>query len=416
MTIRPYNPETDLDAVRRIWRECGWLEKDKTEPLDRLLGCSNNLVGELNGEAETLVINTPGTMRYLNDDLSMCAVAAVTTSRIARKQKLAGRVTALAIANDVAAGAEIAALGMFEQGYYNRLGFGTLDYDREFEFDPSSLLLPEGVASRPPRRLKADDYKIIHANRLARRRGHGACSLLPTDVTGGSMRQDKGGFGLGYFDGPGDTLSHHLWCQVKDDEYFGPYIVRWMAYQTNEQLLELLALLRNLGDQVLTIKMIEPPGLMMQDLLVRPMRPVWVTENAKFKQRYSILAWQQARICDLAACVEKMKLPGTPGTNEIRFNLELSDPISNLLADDAPWRGVAGEYIVTFGASSGLDCGSDDALPTLKASVNAFTRLWLGVVPASGLSLTETFSGPAQLIEQLDEGLRLPRPAVDWQF
>ena len=122
MTIRPYNPETDLEAVRRIWRECGWLEKDKYEPLDQYLGCSNNLVGELNGEAETLVMTTPGTMQYLKEDLSMCAVAAVTTSRIARKQKLAGQVTALAIANDVVAGAEIAALGMFEQGFLQPAG------------------------------------------------------------------------------------------------------------------------------------------------------------------------------------------------------------------------------------------------------------------------------------------------------
>ena len=36
--------------------------------------------------------------------------------------------TALKIAEDVEAGAEVCGLGMFDQGYYDKLGFGTGNY------------------------------------------------------------------------------------------------------------------------------------------------------------------------------------------------------------------------------------------------------------------------------------------------
>ena len=158
MIIRPYDPENDLDAARRIWTECGWLQKEKFDAFDDFLSGAIGLVGELNGEAEALVLNFPGTIRHLRTDLPLCVVGAVTTSRVARKQGLAGRVTAQAIARDAAAsgrGALVATLGMFEQGYYNRLGFGTLDYDHYFSFDPATLRLLDGVRARPPHHIRA---------------------------------------------------------------------------------------------------------------------------------------------------------------------------------------------------------------------------------------------------------------------
>ena len=228
-------------------------------------------MGELNGEAETIVLNVPGTIRHGVEDLALCIVASVTTSRVARRQGLAGRVTAQAIAADVADGAIVSALGIFEQGFYNKLGFGTLNYDHIFEFDPATLRLPDGVKARPPRRMTVDDCEAIHANRLARRRGHGACSITSVAFSRAAMEWKKGGFGLGYFDGPDDTLSHHVWCSTGGKEEHGPYSVIWLAYQTDAQLLELLAVLRNLGDQVRTIKITQPPGIMLQDMISRPM-------------------------------------------------------------------------------------------------------------------------------------------------
>ena len=86
------------------------------------------------------------------------------------------------------------------------------------------------------------------------------------------------------------------------------------------------------------------------------------------------------------------------------------------LPSDAPWRGVAGEYVVTLGKSSECETGSDASLPTLRTSVGAFTRLWLGVRPASSLNITDELQGPQELLEQLDETLRLPEPETGCDF
>jgi hypothetical protein len=48
--------------------------------------------------------------------------------------------------------------------------------------------------------------------------------------------------------------------------------------------------------------------------------------------------------------------------------------------------------------------------------VNAFSRLWLGVRPASGLAVTDDLAGPSALLEQLDRVLLLPEPKPDWDF
>ncbi|MCZ6834287.1 MAG: GNAT family N-acetyltransferase, partial [Planctomycetota bacterium] len=296
MTIRRYNPEKDHDSVLRIWLECGWLEKDDVKPLDYFLEGSTAWVGEFNGEAETLVTNMKGTIRHGQTDLPMCGIASVTTSRVARKQGQAGQVTARAIAHDAMEGALVATLGTFEQGYYNRLGFGTLSYDLMFNFDPSTLRIRDGLKARPPKRLTKDDYEIIHANRLQRCRGHGSCSLTPAKYSQAEMEFTAGGFGLGYFDGPGKSLSHHFWCTTRGKDEHGPYTLQWMAYETNEQFLELMALLKGLGDQVRLVRMINPPNLMLQDLLDQPFHRRAITDKSEFSQSTWYAAWQQARM------------------------------------------------------------------------------------------------------------------------
>jgi hypothetical protein len=71
---------------------------------------------------------------------------------------------------------------------------------------------------------------------------------------------------------------------------------------------------------------------------------------------------------------------------------------------------------VTLGPQSSAEPGTDRALPTLAASVGAFTRMWLGVLPATGLAVTDELEGPQELLEELDWALRLPQPSVDWGF
>src|ERR687887_1055244 len=119
MTIRDYDPGRDKEAAHRIWREVGWLEKGKEEGMDLLVEAGRALVGEAQGEAECLVLTAAGTMKYLSEDLPVSCVTGVTTSRVARKQGLASRMAAKAVAQDAAKGALVSLLGAFEQGYYN---------------------------------------------------------------------------------------------------------------------------------------------------------------------------------------------------------------------------------------------------------------------------------------------------------
>ncbi len=414
MCFRPYGPDRDKEAVHRIWREIGWIEPGHEPRLDLFLEAGRALVAEVEGAAECLVTTAPGTVRYLAEDLPMSCVTGVTTSRIARRQGNAGRLTARAIAAAAADGAIVSALGMFEQGFYDRLGFGTGGYELLVALDPSRLRLPRSGPSRVPRRITADDWEAVHANRLNRHRGHGACNLTHPAFTRAAMLDSKNGFGLGFADGSGGGggLSHHLWCSAKDDVELGPYRVSWMVWQTPEQFLELMGLLKSLGDQIHLVRLCEPAGIQIQDLVEKPFAQRRISERSQYEANVKALAHWQMRICDLGECLDRTHLRGA----QVRFNLRMTDPIEAFLADDSPWPGVAGEYVVTLGPTSGAEPGADRSLPTLEAPVSTFTRLWLGVRPATGLAITDDLVGPRDLLEELDHLLRLPEPKPDWDF
>lgn len=409
MEFRNYDPAKDKEAVQRIWREAGWLEEGKEEVMDFVVECGRALVADLDGEPECLVATTPGSIRYLDRDLPFSGITGVTTSRIARKQGLGRRLTALAVAFDAADGATVCGLGVFEQGYHDHLGFGPGSYEHWISFDPAQLALE--MKPRMPRRIAVDDWEMVHASRLARYRGHGACSLTPPEITQAEMRWVKNGFGLGYCDGPQGELTHHFWCRAKHVES-GPYSLMWTSWQTGQQFRELMALLKSLGDQVRLIRMREPQGIQLQDLLRQPFKQRQVSEKSKFESRTSAAAYWQMRILDLQGCPARTHLR----SEEVRFNLKLSDPIEQFLDQGAPWRGLTGDYVVILGPSSAAEPGADAKLPTLTASVGAFTRLWLGVRPATGLAATDELSAPPELLELLDQALCLPQPKWDWDF
>ncbi|MBN1461193.1 MAG: hypothetical protein JXA57_16820, partial [Armatimonadetes bacterium] len=374
MQWREYDPLRDRDAVHRIWREVGWLPKGKESAVDTFLACGRALVADVDGQAECAVTTAPGLIRYVKEDLPFVEVTGVATSRVARRQGLAQRVLARALAADVADGALLSRVCVFDQGFYNRVGFGPGAYEHTISFDPATLRL--NATPRAPQRLGKEDAELMHASRLARRRGHGGVIYQASGLTESEVRWSENGFGLGYRDGPNGELTHHLWCSPQNVE-FGPYFVQWMSYQTWPQFLELLALLKNLGDQVRLVRMREPQGVQLQDLLERPFRHHAITDKSPYRNRMSAYAFWQVRMLDVPGCLAATKLD----RGEIRFNLRLSDPIEGLLEEGASWRGVAGRYLVTLGPSSGAEFGDDAALPTLHASVNAFTRMWLGVRP-----------------------------------
>ncbi len=409
MDYRKYDPEKDRKATHRIWYEVGWISEEKEEKSqDIFLAGSDVLVADINGEAECLVASQPGDIRYQEETLPLAIVAAVTTSRIARKQGFASRLTARLLALQAEQGAAVSALGMFEQGFYNQLGFGTGGYEHWIRFDPAALDV--SVKARPPQRLTSEDYEAVHKALLKRSRRHGSCNINPVSFTQSELAWSSKAFGLGFHDGENGELTHFFWCWPKGEH--GPYRIGFMAYQNADQFIELMGLIKNIGDQVRTVRMREPAHIQIQDMLKQPFRREIVSEKTVHSTGTSADAYWQMRILDLQACLAKTHLQGEP----VRFNLSLSDPVERFLGDDSAWRGIGGAYVVTLGPDSTAEVGVDPSLPTLTATVGAFTRLWLGVRPATGLSITDDINGPEDLLMALEEILRLPDPHPDWDF
>ncbi len=409
--LREYDRDQDRAAVQRIWREVGWVEDEEAHNtgVDLHLDNAYTLVAELNGAAECMVAAMPGQIRHLESALSLSAVTAVATSIIARKQNLAQRLTATIIAREAAEGAAVSALGMFEQGFYNRLGFGSFPYIHIVSFDPAQLNVKQ--RARVPRRLEIADYAQMHAALAGRMPVHGGVVLSPPDFIHAEVHWFKGLLALGYADGPDGAITHCIIGSIEGEN--GPLSVEYIAYQTWEQFMELLALLKSMGDQVRLVRMFEPSGIQFQDLLIQPFRYQQLTDKSRFANRNRAIAFMQARINDLGTCMAATHLPGG---ETLRFTLRLHDPLSRHLEADAPWQGIGGEYVITLGPESAAAPGSDPALPTLEASVGAFTRLWMGVRPASGLAVTDRLSGPPELLAALDRRLCLPQPYMDLQF
>jgi predicted acetyltransferase len=407
LSFREYNPQKDRDAVHRLQKEIGWLEEGQEKAVDTFFEGCHSLVADINGEAECLVATAPGTVRYLEEDLPFSCVTSVDTSRIARKQGFAGQLTAVAVSQAANEGALVSGLGMFEQGFYDRLGFGTGSYEHWASFDPAGLKV--NVKARVPSRITEDDWEKVYESRIRRKRGHGACNLCVPACTRAEMGWMKNSFGLGYFDH--GELTHHVWLHPKKVEH-GPYSVLWMAYRTYQQFLELMALLKNLGDQVHLITMCEPADIQLQDLLNKPFKSQKLTEKSTYENKMQTFAYWQMRILDLEECIKGTHLPG----ESVSCNVVLDDPVTNMLGADAPWQGISGRYVIRLGPDSYAEKGEDKSLPTLQASVGAFTRMWLGVCPATSLAVTDKLRGPQELLDDLDHILRIPKPHPDWDF
>ena len=403
--VRGYRVD-DLPAVTRMWREVGWIEHDnerQAEGLGQFLQHGTATVGVVNGDAECLVHRTPGTIRYDRIDLSLCAITGVTTSSIARNLGLATRLTAEAIAAGATEGAAVAALGMFEQGFYDRFGMGTLAYIDHLSFDPARLRVDP--PRRAPVRVTRDDWAEV-ADLMARRvRRHGSVNLDPPEVFRSDLAWvEELYLGFGFRGGDGRLTA----CVIGTNKgEHGPFEVQTFAYESDDDLRDLLGLLRSLAAQVQRVKMIEPAGIQLQDLIDRPIR------NAEPEQAdhawHTAMAWYQLRILDLTACVAARSWPGA----DLQFDLLLSDPLTDA---DVPWPGLAGEHSVTVGPTSRAEAGHRGDLPVLRASVGAFSRLWFGVRPATGLAITDDLDGPPELLAALDQALVLPPPQPELSF
>ena len=410
LEVRDYRAD-DLPAVTRIWREVGWIDESerKTAALERFLGYGTALVGVVDGEAECLVHSTPGTIRYDTDDLSLCAITAVATSAVARNLGLAGRLTAEVIARGAAEGAAVAALGMFEQGFYDRLGMGTLGYVHQLTFDPAKLRV--APPARRPARISRDDWGEVAALMGRRARAHGAVTLSPPTALDAELSWvDDPFFALGFraddaVDGDGRLTACLVGTMTGEN---GPLKVELLGYERGDDLLDLLGLLRSLSAQIHVVMVVEPAGVQLQDLLDRPIRGVDLLD-AERKPGHEAMAWYQARIVDLPTCVSARHWPG----DEVRFNLTLTDPLGDARGAGP---GLQGDHTITIGETSHAEPGHRGDLPVLHASVSAFSRLWFGVRPASGLAITDDLRGSADLLSALDRALLLPPPTPGISF
>jgi len=376
------------------------------EVFEGYISDTSSFVTELDGEAEVLVLTRSGDVQYLEKIIPASFVTGVLASRVSRMQGHALRTTAHAIAQSTTQSAAVSFLGVFDQGYYDKLGYGTLNYERLCTIDPANLNVPK--LSRKPKRFTKDDAEVLHNCRLNRKKFHGGCNLFGTGVTGCELVWIENGFGLG-FEEDGE-LTHCMWLSSKGEH--GPYQCECMAYQTNEQLIELLSVLKSLSDQVHGIRMQDPAGFQLQDFLIRPFATLRSRKGGTFDASTSCNAWRQCRILDVEQCVKAMKLHG----ESVSFNLKLTDPIERYLPKKSGWRGVGGDWMIALGEESSATRGHDDALPSASATVNGLSRIWFGSSSAEVVSTTGQFVADLELIHRIDSIVKLPAPIVDWDF
>jgi ribosomal protein S18 acetylase RimI-like enzyme len=393
--------EHDLSSIVRMWREVGWIDHESEREADAVAGLlrhGTTRVGVVDGDVECLVHRTPGTIRYDRVDLSLCAITAVTTSPIARNLGLASRITAEAIAAGAADGAAVAALGMFEQGFYDRFGMGTLAYLDVLSFDPARLRVDP--PRRPPVRVTRDDWSEVAGLVARRARGHGSINLDPPEVFEVELALvDDPYLGFGFRAADGRLSA----CMVGTNAgEHGPFTVELLAYEGQDDLRDLLGLLRSLSAQIHRVRLVEPAGIQLQDLIDRPIRGT-ESDDPGHHEWHTAGAWYQLRILDLPACVAARSWPG----EELSFDLVLTDPLSKA---DLGWPGLGGDHSITIGPSSTVRTGHRGGLPILEASIGALSRLWFGVRSASGLSVTDDLAGPPELFDALDRVLLLPPP------
>ena len=406
--VRPYETK-DLEQCLRIFHEIGWMDgKDSDkEVFEAYTDGANSLVAEIEGEVEVFVVTRPGSCKYLNEDIPFSAVTGVATSRVARQQGLAGKVTVQAIEDSANNGAAMSILGMFDQGYYDKFGYGTTVYHHISTFDPAHLQVPR--LTRSPKRLSKDDAAAMHTCRCQRKRYHGGCNLDGIGETRATTIWQEHAFGLGFEDDAG-VLTHFLWIKPKGEH--GPYNVWFTGWETHEQLIELLSVLKSLSDQIHGVRMADPSRLHLQDFLTRPLATYRARKGGNFDSDVVSQVWMQCRMLDVPTCVGAMKLCGDP----VSFNLELADPIAQYLQEESSWRGVGGHWVIRLGEESSATKGTDDSLPTASGTVNDLSRIWFGSSTAEAVSVTGNFKADPGLMQAIDEIVRIPSPEVDWDF
>ena len=131
---------------------------------------------------------------------------------------------------------------------------------------------------------------------MNRWRAHGSVQVFPPELTHADLGLTDNPYGFGYRDDSGE-LTHFIRGDMKDG--YGPFRINAIAYQDRKQLLELLALIKNLSDQLYVVVLIESFHLQLQDLLVEPFKGMNTTNGSKYVEINRAEAFWQLRINDL---------------------------------------------------------------------------------------------------------------------
>ncbi|TYB30627.1 MAG: GNAT family N-acetyltransferase [Candidatus Mcinerneyibacterium aminivorans] len=409
MKIRKYQHKKDFENCFRIWNECGWVGKDDKEAMELELKKLGGIVAEIDNQVESLVVSTEGDIKYLNENLGLSVVTGVTTSLIARKKGIASKLTAKKLADDADKGMAVSGLTIFEQGFYNKLGFSSIGYHHYLKFTPESLNIR--IKNKNYRRFSIDDYKKIHKSKTHRKRLHGSCNL-PEVYTRAELKYKSDEILiLGFADD--NEIKHHI-CLRGKGKMNKPLNVSWMAYKNYNEFVELLGILKSFEDQIKLISLREPPDIQFQEFLKKPIFHHKLTEEGKYENTIKAFSYYQFRILDLEKCIEAIKIPEV----NYSFNLLIEDPIEKYLEDvNSGWKGIGGKYKVHIGEKSFVEKGFDEDLETLETSVNGFTRWWIGAHKPEIIMLTDKFKANNNLIKKLDYTSKfIPEPAPDWGF
>lgn len=411
MTGVRYDPDKHFEDCLLTWKDAGWFEKGQEKAAGEFIDSGSALVGIHQGRAVALATSGRGTFKHFlfNDELQFCSINSVNVAFHGRKKGFAALLTAELLAQAAENGVACAGLGMFEQGFYDRLGFANMPYWKSVYLRPSEISL-QGRTVSDPVRLNGDDWEEVHNSRTKRLRGHGSINLEPSS-TRAAFDFSPGCFVLG-FRNEREELTHHVFFEKIRNEH-GPVFTGWLCFRNSEQFRDLLLLIKNMGDQIDLIRISEPGGIQIQSLLNRPLASGRRTLNSGAKRvETRALSWTQCRILNLDKCIQGLVCPG----GKCSFNLRLTDPVNSFLDKSFSWRGTGGDYAVKLSDSSDMAKGFIKGLPLLECSVNAFTKLWNGTTRATMLPYTEKISAPAELLEKIDESLFMPEPAYDWEL
>ena len=186
-----------------------------------------------------------------------------------------------------------------------------------------------------------------------------------------------------------------------------------MAYQSVEQLFDLLALIRSLGDQVHQVKLSEPAEIQLQDLIRQPFRGQRLTEGAADEQGQNADAYWQMRLLDVPQGV------GGPQQRDGACVSTWRLPTRSLITCAATTPGRV--WPATIWCRSRRMARRRGPVvmprcPLCRRRWARFTRLWLGVRPATVLARTDALSADADLLTALDAAIHLPSPVTGWDY